>query len=278
MTSLVLSVVALAVGPVLHRVAVTRRSTLSALDSFVFVAISGLVLLHIIPSSFRLAGWAAAVAALLGLVSPGLAERLLHRAAEHVHLLFLVVAMVGFGGHAFLDGMALSEPHSAPASGTSPISLAIVIHRLPDGLTIWWLLREPYGLPAAAATLGFMAVSTVAGFFFVGAYLPARGQSWLGVVQALVAGTLIHVVLHRPRIAAQPEDRPAYLPTILGAVVAGALLWIMEEAHDAADGSHRLPYLGLCAFVVLLVVRFGFRRWLARVFAHHHADDHHHGD
>ena len=275
MISLALSLVVLAIGPVLHRLAFASRSMLPALDSFVFVAISGLVLLHILPHSIALGGWAALLAAHVGFIGPGLAERLLHRAADKVHLLFLFVALVGFGGHAFLDGLALAPPPLALAREGSVLSLAIIIHRLPDGLVIWWLLREPYGSRAATSALLLMASATVAGFFVGDAFLAHQDHRWLEVVQALVAGSLIHVVIHRPHASAQPDKKRWPLPEILGALGAGGLLWVLAGTHETASPPAYLNFIGRCGFIVLLFIRFG-PRWLKEKFFHGGAEAHRH--
>jgi uncharacterized protein len=269
MAALLLSLVALVVGPLLHHLALRQRSTLAALDGFVFVAITGLVLLHIVPNALHLAGWYAALAGFAGLLVPGAAERLAHRAAAHVHLLFLVLAMLGFGGHSFLDGVALSSPPTS-ASGATELAMAIVIHRLPDGLAIWWLLRVPYGAVAASGTLAMMAAATVAGYVVGGAVLLKAAPSWLGIVQALVAGSLIHVVLHRPHASAEPPRAAS----IIGGLAAVGLLWGMERLHDGEGTSHSVSWIGLGIFGLLLVLRFGFPRWMERVFSHRHSGGH----
>jgi uncharacterized protein len=271
MAALLLSLVALVVGPLLHHLALRRRTTLAALDGFVFVAITGLVLLHILPTALRLATWSAALAGLGGFLVPGAAERLAHRAAAHVHLLFLVVAMLGFGFHTFLDGVALSSPQTS-AGGATELALAIVIHRLPDGLAIWWLLRAPYGVLAAAGTLGVMAAATVAGYVVGGAVLLRAAPSWLGIVQALVAGSLVHVVLHRPHASAEPSDRAPRIASIIGGLAALGLLWSMERLHEE-DAAHSLSWIGLVIFALLLALRFGAPRWMERVFTHRHNHD-----
>jgi hypothetical protein len=265
MLALLLSLAALVVGPALHRLASTRPRTLPVLDGFVFVSVGGLVLLHIIPHGLHVARWGAAAAALCGLVGPGLGERLARRAAERVHILFLGVALLGFGVHAFIDGVAL-----ASASGLlSAVALAVVIHRLPDGLTIWWLLREPYGARVASAALGFTAATTVVGYAVGGAMLVGRDR-WLALVQSFVGGSLLHVVLHRPRTAAGPDSVLARLVAATGMLAAGALLLVMEQVHDGDEAPALFTHVGLGIFLALLALRLSLPRWMARLFSHHH--------
>jgi hypothetical protein len=217
------------------------------------------------------ARWGAAVAAVCGLVGPGLGERLAHHAAERVHILFLGVALLGFGVHAFIDGVALSSA----AQLLSPVALAVVIHRLPDGLTIWWLLREPYGARVAAAALGCTAATTVAGYAAGGAILLGHSQ-WLAIVQSFVGGSLLHVVLHRPRTEAGRDSARSRLVAATGMLAAGALLLAMEWVHDADETPALLTYLGLGIFLALLALRLSLPRWMAGLFSHHHDEAHDH--
>jgi zinc transporter ZupT len=273
MIPLLLSLAVLAVGPALHGLAKRWRAVVPALDGFVFVAIGGLVLLHIIPTNLELGGWPAAVAAFLGIFGPMAAERLLHRAAEKVHLLSLIVALLGLLGHAFLDGVALFSSLMESTVIFSALSLAVIIHRIPDGLTIWWLLREPYGVRTAVSVLLFAAGSTTAGYFIGASILEHQTSGWLGVVQAFVAGALIHVVLHRPHIDPASSKRTSFAAQILGALLGGALLWFMEQIHEAHPPSATLDHIALGVFVLLVVLRFSPFPLLDKLF-HVHDEDH----
>jgi uncharacterized membrane protein YraQ (UPF0718 family) len=85
------------------------------------------------------------------------------------------------------------------------LPLAVILHRFPVGLTIWWLLRPANPLWVPLAVLVGLAVSTAVGFFWGGEVttnLSGQGVAWF---QALVAGSLLHVVLHRPH-ARSSED------------------------------------------------------------------------
>ena len=51
------------------------------------------------------------------------------------------------------------------APGHQMLPVAVLLHRLPVGLTIWFLLRPVYGLGAALDVLGVVGVATAVGFF-----------------------------------------------------------------------------------------------------------------
>ena len=74
---------------------------------------------------------------------------------------------------------------------------AVVLHRLPVGLMVWFLIRPVYGLRLALATLLLIGVATVSGFFMGEFAVGSLTNDSRGLFQALVAGTLLHVVVHR---------------------------------------------------------------------------------
>ena len=55
--------------------------------------------------------------------------------------------MAGLALHGMLDGVALANAHGHATP------LAVVLHRLPEGLTLWWLLRPTYGPRWTAAAI-----------------------------------------------------------------------------------------------------------------------------
>ena len=191
---LLLSLLTLAMGPLLHQLVHRLKTMLAVLDGFVFATISGLVVLHLIPDSIERAGWWALAWALIGLMGPGLIERRLKSLAQQAHAVALLLALVGIGLHAFMDGWALVAPQEASeAAQHHMLPMAVVLHRLPVGLTIWLLLRPIYGAGTALGALFVVAATTAVGSAFSGD-LESRG--W-GLFQALVAGSLLHVVVHR---------------------------------------------------------------------------------
>ena len=92
------SLVALAIAPWLSGVAERAARLMALLDGFVFVAIGGLVVAHVLPEAVEAAGWSALLVALLGLAGPLVIERWLHGAARQVHTAALFLAIVGIVG------------------------------------------------------------------------------------------------------------------------------------------------------------------------------------
>ena len=229
---LILSLLALAVGPLVYHVARGAGHMLAALDGFVYVAIGGLVLLHIMPESFALAGWVAPAAGLTGLVLPSLVEHRLVGRARQVHNVALGLGLVAIGLHAFLDGLALvsgSHLHGTEEAGRM-LPMAVILHRLPVGLTIWFLLRPLYGRRTGVAVLVLIGAFTALGFAAGEPVQAAMASGARGVFQAAVAGSLLHVVVHRsyPVSAATGTGR---WQSGLGAVAGLVLLAAITTGH-----------------------------------------------
>ena len=186
----------LAIGPALHQLARATGTMLAALDGFVYVTIGGMVLFHILPETYHLAGWPVFIALALGLMGPGWVEHRLENLARQAHAVALLLALVGIGLHGFTDGLALGQGGHEHA-GEHMLPWAVVLHRLPVGLMVWFLIRPVYGLRLALATLLLIGVATVLGFFMGEFAVGSLTNDSRGLFQALVAGTLLHVVVHR---------------------------------------------------------------------------------
>jgi hypothetical protein len=217
---LFLSIGALLAGPFVYRAAVRARALVVALHVALIAAIFGLVVLEILPECVAEAGWPALGVAALGLLGPVLAERGMQRAvAESARSaaganatvggaamsLVVAVAVMALGLHAFTDGVALVAGHEhlehAGHDHGHGLGLlaALVLHRLPEGATIYWLLRSR-GERAATLGLAAVAVATVAGFVFGDAALPALEGVGIALLQAFVGGVLMHVIIHHRKV------------------------------------------------------------------------------
>jgi uncharacterized membrane protein YraQ (UPF0718 family) len=197
-----LSLLALVAGPLLYLGAGRERSALAALDGFVMVAVTALVLAHIVPEAVHSAGWPAIGLAAIGFVGPSWMEHTLERSARQAHTVALVAALVGLVVHELFDGVALAQPGTGAAD--SSLAIAVVLHRLPVAVTVWSLLRPSRGAAIAYGVLGAMGSATTAGFFLGESLATWLQAGWLGLFQAFVAGSLLHVIIHRPAPLALP--------------------------------------------------------------------------
>src|SRR5688572_32373494 len=115
------------------------RFLLHALDGFVLTAVGSLVLLHIAPRALALGGFWSLALGSIGLALPALFERMVFgRSAKGWAI---VLGLLGLVSHTLIDGAAIGSEKEASA-----LSWAIVMHRLPAGILVWWLVRPAFGL------------------------------------------------------------------------------------------------------------------------------------
>ena len=195
MILLIATLCALASGPLLYRAAKPRPRLRKAIDGFVLVCVTVLVLVEVVPESWKAGGpWAMAFL-VAGTFGPTLIEHGLTSARRQTHLATLALAVLGLLAHSFGDGTALS-----PAGGnhTQALALAVAIHSIPVGLLVWWLMAPVFGPVLPALTLFSMCAVTVAGYLTgpdLSQHLDTQGWAWF---QALVAGSILHVAFGRP--------------------------------------------------------------------------------
>lgn len=232
---LIAAVLALGAGPLAVAGARGRRGFKPVLDGMVMAAIPGLIFLEFVPSAIGDGDWSVLLALAAGLALPIAVERTTRRAGKEAHRWALLAGLSGFALHAALDGAAL-----ATLSADAPIAfpLAAVLHRLPVGIAVWWLVANEMGRgPALGALVGLM-LATVAGYAFGGAAAAlAPGAGGVTLYGALVGGSLVHVVMHRRGEAPRPGDRRR---EGWGAVVAAAALlavFVVGDARTVGEGS-----------------------------------------
>lgn len=235
---LVAGLVALLAGPLLHQIASRSRSTLRALDGFFFVVITGLAVFHILPHAVEYAGWGSVIVAAAALLLPVVVERSTHKAAQRAHSAALWVAMVGIIAHAFMDGLALSGAGHADHGDEHGLSLAVVLHRIPDGLATWLLIRPRYGKKLALGVIFVLALSTIGGFLLGHQWVNLGTGMWAGYFEALVAGSLLHVVIHASAPAPQNQGVRWRSADGFGAIAGLILLAMMQHEPDAVAHSH----------------------------------------
>lgn len=260
MTLLALSLVALLVGPVLSHVARRHPSALAGLDGFVVITIAGIVATHVVPHALVELGLWTLLPLTLGLLLPTWLDRIskrssplerisersspLERASPGARLEILLV--VGLAAHAFLDGTALNthegHHHETHAhAGGQLLALAVALHRVPEGLAIWWLVSPRRGAKWASIALAFVAGASCAGFLLSESLVEHIPETALVVIEALVAGSLLHVVVHHEMSRAGPEEEHDHghahvhsggsLANGCGALIGAAFLMFVTREH-----------------------------------------------
>lgn len=243
MEMLLASLLALAVGPLIVSRLKDIRSATVAIDAFVIVAIGGLIIIHILPEALTQGGWWVLLTLFLGLFGPLLAERGLHQGANSsAGRIVIFLALAGLAAHAVIDGLALGHEHThghghshGPLDhsdeSTGLLSLAVILHRLPVGIGIWWLIPRTLGVGVAMLTLGLIAVATVVGFF-VGDGLDIQGGSGLAIFEGLLAGSLLHVVFHS-HLPSAPRKRSWEPASAVGTIAALGILIGVTSTHPS---------------------------------------------
>ncbi len=231
-----LAIASLAIGPLLAWSLERRKPLRATLDGFVLVMTAGLALLFLLPHAYLDTGWWALPLALLGFGLPGLAERSFRRPHAETSWV-LALAVVGLLLHCAIDGAALSvgaDPSTASPQGRTDLTLAIVSHRLPVGLFVWSAVSPVAGRPVASAGLLGLMVATALGYWMGPEVLSSAGDhvSMAGVVEALLAGGLLHVVLGHPISSEEGTSNPAWAGA--GALGALALFVVLPPSPGAA--------------------------------------------
>ena len=185
---LALSIAALIAGPAVYTIGRRNRIARQILDGFIFITIAGIVTVNIIPEALAGGGNLAVLFLVLGIAFPVVLERGLHDSFHAAHGLVLALAALGLVIHSILDGIALLP------TGSRDLALAVVLHRVPIGMAIWWSLRPNLGLRAALAAFA-MIIGASAATSSLGAPMvelaEATSIAWL---QAFISGSLIHIV------------------------------------------------------------------------------------
>lgn len=252
MTLLVTAILALLVGPFLAKLFERKPGVNRFLDGFILVTIGGIAIVHLLPEAFiRIGGWAPLMV-VLGALLPYLAERAFHSYERATHGGVLVLALSGIFIHTLLDGIAVSSSSAYSDSGQA-LALAVILHRLPVGLLIWWALKPLAGTRTILAVLFLMCLGTFAGFTIGEIEIPFAHSSGLSYFQSLVTGSLLHVLFHR-HIHKHGDDgqgsekskhqKDSATPAAIGALLGAALLYVLPlggelpHAHSVDSTLH----------------------------------------
>ncbi|WP_195758309.1 hypothetical protein [Kangiella sp. HZ709] len=250
MTYLILSIISILIGPLILSLFPHSRRLDNFLFSFVLISVGGILLTELLPSLWQKMGLMLIPTVALGFFGPGLVEVSFRKAADKAHKFALLLGIFGLILHSALDGMAVVQQQN-----TQMLSYAVIIHRLIVGLSIWWLVEPIWGKSKSYLVFALLIASTVVGFYMATAMIGEdwinSDQTWTLYFQAIVAGTLLHVIIHRPHIddeghhhdhASAIEDDPDHSHShgivikhmgyfSLGAVAAILLLILIYHYH-----------------------------------------------
>ncbi len=193
---LIVAATAPLLGPLLYRVLHPRPRAARLVDGFVYLAVPFLVAWQILPHAWIERSLVPIAVVAAGFVVPAIVERAFQAVADQTDNLALVVGVSGLALHALLEGAAF-----APGVGAvdEAFALAVILHRIPVGLVIWWLIRPRFGQVAAGLGVASVVFATLGGYG-LGAELLAGGHGGgAELYQYFVSGSLVHVVYHQGR-------------------------------------------------------------------------------
>ncbi len=227
----------MALGPLLVTVLKKIAWSSTILDGFVFASITGIVLFHILPEAISALGWVSILIGAAGLFTPNLIEKAsaFRKIPAHSAILLALLAIMI---HTWLDGVAMGAAKSV--EGSSALSIAIILHRLPVGVGLWWLIRPRWGKRGAWIVIAILSISTVTGFLFAPLFKTYVQDSILIGLQTFVAGSLFHVVLHDAFDSNEsgPSARWAEIVgVILGAAVIVSIPFFDPHVHSHSDNT-----------------------------------------
>lgn len=196
LTYLIAAVAAPIAGPLLYRALHEHPRAVRLVDGFVYVAVPALLIWQVGHLALERTPVAVLAAAAAGLAIPSLAEQVSQVLRRHTDELALVMGVSGLMLHASLEGAALAPGAEGVALA---FGLAVVLHRIPVSLVIWWLVRPRYGTPLAAAGIAALVAVTLLGYVVGTEVLDAVHGLGGDLYQAFVSGSLVHVVFHQGR-------------------------------------------------------------------------------
>ncbi len=192
---LILALVATTLGPPIYQLLTFNKPMKQGLDSFIMIVTAGIIVFQVLPETFQSLGIWSIVLAILGTTVPGIIEYLFRAAAEKTHLLTLFLGILGLMIHGVLDGSALKM---TPDMGGSLLPIAILMHRIPISLTLWWLIKPDFGTKMAISVLATLLLGTILGYSYSNTLMESLSSNAFAGFQAVVAGTLLHVLYHQP--------------------------------------------------------------------------------
>lgn len=85
---------------------------------------------------------------------------------------------------------------------------AVILHRLVVGLSLWWIVNPLWGNQKTAIVFTLMVGMTVIGFYIGEKQLFGLHNTFIDYFQAIVSGTLLHVIIHRPHSHGHGDGKP----------------------------------------------------------------------
>ncbi|XXT17652.1 permease [Sorangium sp. So ce429] len=190
-----LSIAGLAAGPLL--VALGRRRALptSALDGLTLGLVPALVLSRHLPHAVEEIGAQAVLWAALGYAALWLTE---HRRRGAGEVLGREIAFSALAVHGLLDGagLALAAAAADRRADGAIFAVAVLAHRLPEGLSLAARFLPAWGWRQLAARLGLLGLLTLLGALLGQRFMEGLPHESLEVFITFGLGVLLRLVVH----------------------------------------------------------------------------------
>ncbi|MGK3999865.1 permease [Sorangium sp. So ce1024] len=190
-----LSLAGLAAGPLLVALGQRRALPTSALDGLTLGLVPALVLSRHLPHAVEEIGAQAILWAALGYAALWLTE---HRRRGAGEALGREVAFSAIAVHGLLDGAGLALAVAAADGGAhgALFAVAVLVHRLPEGLSLAARFLPAWGWRQLAARLGLLGLLTALGALLGQRLLESLPHGSLEVFIAFGLGVLLRIVVH----------------------------------------------------------------------------------
>lgn len=277
-----LSVLGLALGPLLLAWGRGRALPSAAIEGFMLGLVPAVVLLRLFPHVHEEAGPLSFALLAAGYVALWAVERRRHRALGRVGEAVAIPALIV---HAGTDGAMLGVVlgGNASAQGGVLLAAALVIHRLPEGLFVARAIVPESGWPRAIGWIVVMSLATIAGAILGERALSIAPEAVVHGIVAVGLGAILRLATHTHERT--PTTRASVL-LFAGAMALGLAVnfavpeTAFPELHaDHAHDAHIANVVGAVALVLVLAVgllRFAPRSWLTKLGTKEPDCDHDH--
>ncbi len=230
--ALTIAILAVLAGVALGLFSGRASSWLQPIYAFGVVAALVVVVGHLLPEAAEALGVQALLVFGVGVLVPSVVERLAARPDGSGHPP-MQVGFIALLVHQAGDGAALAA--AAHAGAGLEVGLAVAAHTVPLVTLMTTLMARELGVRRALLRAAAMGCSTLAG----AASLAVVPESTFELVEpyaaALIAGVLLHVVLHAPPATATRALGGRLLELL--AIAAGGALALVGSAHESTLAS-----------------------------------------
>jgi hypothetical protein len=222
-----LSSLGLAIGPGLIALGHGHQRARAAIAGFTFGAIPPLVVTHLLPHLYKEAGSVVPLLAVAGYAAAAWLDHGGRRFGGQAAFVLPVLAV-----HSVLDGAALASALAVHGedSAARVLGVALIAHRVPEGLLIGAAFVPRVGLRVTLQLTGLLIAATLLGVLG-GAAVLVRGP-WVAThaLIALVLGTFLRSVMHGDRA---PSEHGAGTTEALASLAGTASILALSWRHGA---------------------------------------------